>query len=147
MALLMSKNWVILKAIDGKPSSQKKIAELFAQLKDGTYKLEATSFGNRSLSANGYYWMILTDYVQPGLYDTGWREIKTKDDAHFFVANLFLKQRIVNEETGEVIERIKSTSGLSVKEFGEYLEQIIQWSAEYLGVVIPEPNSQFTLYE
>lgn len=147
MALLMSKNWVILKAIDGKPYSQKKIADLFAQLKDGTYKLEATTFGKRSLSANNYYWMVLTDYIQPGLYNTGWREIKTKDDAHFFVANMFLKEIIANQHTGEAIERIKSTSGLSVKEFGEYLEEIIQWAAEYLGVVVPEPNHKFTLYE
>jgi hypothetical protein len=139
------KAWCIIRSIDGKPASQKKIADLFAQLKDGMYKIEATTFGKRSLSANGYYWMILTDYVQPGLYDAGWREIKTKDDAHFFVSNIFLKERIVNENTGDEMVRIKSTASLSVKEFGEYLEEIIQWAAEYLSIAIPEPDKQLAL--
>lgn len=141
------KAWCIIRAIDGKPASQKKIADLFAQLKNETYKLEATTFGKRSLNANAYYWMILTDYVQPALYDAGWREVKTKDDAHFFVSNLFLKERIVNENTGEEMARIKSTASLSVREFGEYLEEIIQWAAEYLSITIPEPTKQFSLYE
>lgn len=137
--------WCIIKAIDGKPGSQKKIADLFEQLKDGTYKLEAKTFGKRSLNANGYYWMILTDYVQPGLYDAGWREVKTKDDAHIFVTNLFLKTKMVNENTFEETTRVKSTASLSVKEFGEYLEEIIQWAAEYLSIEIPPPNTQLAL--
>lgn len=145
--MVVLKAWCIIRAIDGKPGSQKKIADLFKQLKDGNYKLEATTFGKRSLNANAYYWMILTDYVQPALYDAGWREIKTKDDAHFFVSNIFLKQRIVNETTGDEMVRIKSTASLSVKEFGEYLEEIIQWAAEYLSIVIPEPDKQLALYE
>lgn len=139
------KAWTIIRAIDGKPASQKNIADLFKQLKDGTYKLEATTFGKRSLSANGYYWMILTDYVQPGLYDAGWREVKTKDDAHIFVADLFLKTKMVNENTFEETTRVKSTASLSVKEFGEYLEEIIQWAAEYLSVEIPPPAKQLVL--
>lgn len=137
--------WCIIKAIDGKPGSQKKIADLFAQLKDGTYKLEAKTFGKRSLNANAYYWMILTDYVQPALYDVGWREVKTKDDAHIFVTNLFLKTKMVNEQTWEETTRVKSTASLSVKEFGEYLEEIIQWAAEYLSIEIPPPAKQLAL--
>lgn len=137
--------WCIIRSIDGKPGSQKKIAELFAQLKDGTYKLEAKPFGKRSLNANSYYWLILTNYVQPGLYDAGWREVKTKDDAHIFVTNLFLKTKMVNEETFEETTRVKSTASLSVKEFGEFLEEIICWAAEYLSIEIPPPAKQLSL--
>lgn len=141
------KAWCIIRSIDGKPASQKKIADLFAQLKgkDGAYKLELSTFGKRSLNANAYYWMILTDYVQPALYDVGWREVKTKDDAHIFVTNLFLKTKMVNEQTWEETTRVKSTASLSVKEFGEYLEEIIQWAAEYLSIEIPPPAKQLAL--
>jgi hypothetical protein len=89
----------------------------------------------------------MTRYVQPGLYDAGWREIKTKEDAHEFVAKMFLKVKIRNEITDDVTEMVRSTTSLSKEDFNIYLEEIWQWSAQYLGVVIPEPNTQFTLYE
>ena len=85
---------------------------------------------------------MLTDYVQPALYSEGWREIKTKEDAHQFVADMFLKVKLINEETGEMRERIKSTTELTKEQFNVYLEEIWQWAAEYLSITIPAPNEQ-----
>jgi hypothetical protein len=54
----------------------------------------------------------------------------------------FIKIEICNGD-GEVIgERVKSSTELTNTGFLEYLEQIKQFSAEILGVYIPDPNEQ-----
>lgn len=131
---------------NNKPVNSKVIDDLFIR-KNGSYKLEISNADKRSLNQNRYYWLILTDYIQPGLYDLGWREIKTKEDAHDFMRDLFLKVKELNELTGEIRERTKSTTELSTTEFNVYLEEIAQWAAEWLHVEIPEPNQQLSIYE
>lgn len=132
---------------DGLMVSTRPIEKVREQLKKGKYEVTFKRISKRSNQANRYYWFMLTHYVQPGLYEAGWSDIKTKEDAHFFVGNLFLKVKMINEQTGDVMERIRSTSDLTKEEMSAYWEEIWRWSAEYLGVVIPEPNQQFVLYE
>lgn len=132
---------------DGLMVNTKPIEKVRKQLKAGKYEVIFKRVNKRSNQANRYYWFMLTHYVQPGLYDAGWSDIKTKDDAHIFVANMFLKVKMVNENTGEIMERVRSTTELSKEETSVYWEEIWRWSAEYLGVVIPAPNEQFVLYE
>lgn len=115
--------------------------------KDGVWFADFEDKRKRSLPQNSYYWMILTEYIQPGLYEAGWREIKTKEDAHDFVRGLFLKSKSVNEISGETVERIKSTTELTTSQFSEYLDEIAQWAAEYLSIQIPSPNQQLEVFE
>lgn len=143
----MGKHFCILSISEGAIQNPKAIRTLVNSLKDGKYKIEISPLSTRSLSQNAYYWMMLTEYVQPALYDAGWRDIKNKEAAHEFVADLFLKVKLINEETGEMKERTRSTTELSKTEFNTYLEEIWQWAAEYLSVSIPAPNEQFVLYE
>lgn len=131
---------------DGLMVSIKPLEKLRKELKKGKYEVTFKHISKRSSQANRYYWHMLTYYVQPGLYNAGWSDIKTKEDAHIFVGKLFLTVKMVNENTGEIMERVRSTTDLSKMEMNAYWEEIWQWSAQYLGVVIPEPNSQFTLY-
>ena len=143
----MAKHFCILSIAENKIQNPKTIRTLIDSLKDGKYKLEISSMTTRSLSQNGYYWMMLTEYVQPALYDLGWSDIKTKEAAHEFVCSLFLKTKIINETSGEEIERVRSTTELSKIEFNTYLEEIWRWAAEYLSIAIPAPNEQFVLYD
>lgn len=131
---------------DGQITNKSVVRKMFEALQEGRYKLTVEKSNKRSLNQNDYYWMILTDYVQPALYSEGWREIKTKDDAHDFVRSLFLKVKIINEVTGDTIERIKSTTELTTVQFNEYLEEIWQWSSEYLSIAIPSPNEQLQFF-
>jgi hypothetical protein len=147
MALLMAKYLCIARIEGGKIQNPKAVKTLFEALKDGKYKVEISPVNTRSLNQNHYYWLIMTDYVQPALYDAGWSDIKNKDAAHEFVKSLFLKTKFTNENSGEVVERIKSTAELTKTEFNEYLEDIWRWAAEYLSITIPAPNEQFALYE
>lgn len=143
----MTKVFGILVKENGEIANKAKVRQLFDQLKDGRYRVEIDKWDKRSNPQNNYYWLILSDYVQPALLEQGWQHVKTKEDAHFFVADLFLRVKVVNEETGEVRERVRSTTELTKGEFNVYLNEIWQWAAEYLQTVIPEPNQALSLYE
>lgn len=138
----MSKRFEIIHVTGKQSHKETLLLALFPGLKPGRYLVEVNSADKRSNQANNFYWQILTVYIQPALYEQGWREIKTKEDAHQFTAKLFLTVKMVNEESGETVERIRSTTELNKEEFGVYLEEIMQWAAEYLSIAIPPPNSQ-----
>ena len=123
----------------------KKVWDYLNTLKDGCkYKITISKADKRSLQQNNYYWEILDEYVQPLLYELGWEHVKNKEAAHEFMCSLFLKVSDVNIQTGEMKERIRSTTELTKLEFSAYLEDIWRWSAE-LGVDIPSPNEQLTI--
>jgi hypothetical protein len=64
----MQKVFTILHKTDDLETNKrsiKKLFELWEQLKAGKWSIEAKSLTKRSLAANAYYWVILTDYVRP----------------------------------------------------------------------------------
>lgn len=97
----------------------------------------------RSLSQNAYYHAAVVPIVQQGLKDLG---IKfSKEQTHEMLKLRFLKEEIPINEHGEFITRIKSTTDLNKLEFSDYIEEIIQWSSEYLNVIIEPPLKQTML--
>lgn len=141
----MSKDFCIIHLKDGIIQNRKPITVLFHSLKDGKYLIEISNHNKRSNRQNRYYWQMLAEYFQPGLLNIGWQHVKTKDEAHLFMADIFLKVKEVNKETGEIKERTRSTTELSKEEFSIYLNELWQWAAEWLHVTIPEPNEQTIL--
>lgn len=98
----------------------------------------------RSNPQNRYYWSTIIVIMQNCLKSTG--NMFSLEDTHELLKLRFLKHSfLINEDTGECIERIKSTTELSTIEFSEYVEHIQQWCAEMFGVVIPSPNEQLTI--
>ena len=122
------------------------IRKAFEALNDGRYLVSIESNKNRSGQQNRYYFGCVLPLVKDGLIDVGYREISTNEETHDLMKYMFLKKQIANEETGEVIESIGSTTKLSTIEFNEYIDKIAQFAAEMLGVVIPPPNSQTELF-
>lgn len=116
------------------------IRKAFTGLQDGTYQVKISPRKVRSLQQNAYYWGVVCEMVKDGLQDVGYRSIQTEEDAHEFLKALFLKKQVVNEETGEAIEIHGSTATMLTQEFNFYIDQVLQWAAEYLGIVIPLPN-------
>lgn len=121
------------------------IRKAFEELKDGRYLVSIENGKNRTSPQNRYYWGCCLPLVKDGLQGIGYREVKTNEDAHEVLKYLFLKKVIPNEETGEVIETLGTTTKLSTTEFNEYIDQIIQWAAEYLSIQIPLPNEQLQI--
>ena len=98
----------------------------------------------RSNPQNNFLWGCVYPIMQKALKDAG--HLMTVNDVHDLLKLRFLKETIlINEETGEYIERIKSTKELSTTTFAEYVQDIHRFASEYFGVTIPDPNSEVTL--
>jgi hypothetical protein len=98
----------------------------------------------RSNPQNSFYWGCVIPIIQSALKKVG--ELMTLEQTHELLRLRFLKHTVLqNEETGECVERIKSTTELSTTDFMDYLKQIQIFAVEYFGVEIPEPNENITL--
>jgi hypothetical protein len=101
---------------------------------------------SRSNPQNSFYWGVVLQLVQQGLKDaTG--EFRSVENIHY---NILLKMfapenEIVNIETGECITEKITSSEMTTTQFSEYIMEIQKWSAEFLGINIPNPNEEITL--
>ena len=87
---------------------------------EGNYYIELKETGVRSAQQNNYYWNIVRVIADELGY--------TEQEMHTTIKNHF---------------EIQSTKTLSTKEFGDFIEKLIRWSAIELGIVIPDPNTMY----
>ena len=97
----------------------------------------------RTVQMNSYYWGVMVPLVASGLQDAGYRV--DRESTHEFLKSTFNKKEIVNEDTGETLHTIGSTSQMSTVEMMEYFAEITQWSAEFLNIEIPLPGEQIKI--
>jgi hypothetical protein len=98
----------------------------------------------RSNPQNSFYHGVVIPIMQQCLKDAGY--LMTNESVHDMLKLRFLKESIlVNEQTAEYIERIKSTTELTTTEFAEYLLDIQKFAIEYFNTEIPNPNENITL--
>lgn len=96
---------------------------------------------SRSNPQNNYLWGVCVPLIQSGLHDcTG--EIR---DAQSIYRNILLplfapSRDITNVETGEVLSEKITSSEMSTVEFISFIDAIQKWSAEFLGIDIPNPG-------
>jgi hypothetical protein len=83
---------------------------------DGEYYFTLQPVGVRSGQQNNYYWNIINILSEELGY--------TKQEMHQTIKNHF---------------NIGSTKSLERKEFGDFIEELVRWSAIELNVVIPDP--------
>jgi hypothetical protein len=77
----------------------------------------------------------------------GLREIGyslSHDETHFFLKAKFNPVNVPNKH-GEAIELPGTTTQLNKVDFGEYIERIAQWAAEYLSIEIPSASSDLKM--
>lgn len=98
----------------------------------------------RSNPQNNFYHGVVIPIMQNCLKDAGY--LMNNEQVHELLKLRFLKETIfVNEETGECVERIKSTTELSTTDFMSYIQHIQQFALEYFNTTIPDPSSETTL--
>jgi len=97
----------------------------------------------RSLNQNAYYHACIIPILQQGMADLGHKY--SRETVHEMMKLKFLKEDVPVNDHGEFITRVKSTTELNKVQFGEYIDEITAWAAEYLGVTIPPANTQTTL--
>lgn len=123
------------------------LREFFNRMKDGKHLLIAKDYRKRSLPQNAYYWSVIVPLVRRGLYEAGYDEVRTDEDAHEVIKHIHLKKRIVSKQTGDVVDIAGSTTKLTIPEFNEFIEVVCKWSAEFLDVVIPSPHQEYVEFE
>jgi hypothetical protein len=98
----------------------------------------------RSVQQNSYYWGVVIPIMQNTMLDIG--NVMDFEDVHLLLRAKFLREILaVDENTGEVCERVKSTTELSTTEFMDYINKVRMWAIEFFEVEIPEPNEQILL--
>ena len=123
-------------------ANRKRFMADVAGLKDGTYEISLRLKNRRSTPQNDYYWGVVIWEIRHRLEELGNRF--TSDQVHDLLKAKFLATPVCNEQ-GEVVEVPGSTAGLNKSEFGEYLDKVIQWAAEFLSIEIPAPETNLKL--
>lgn len=96
---------------------------------------------NRSQNQNRFYWGVFLPAVKSALIDIGYW-MANEEQVHDLLKLKFLKTTSINENTGEVMEILGTTTDMSTTDFEMYLTQVRVWAAEYLGATLPVPNEQ-----
>lgn len=110
---------------------------------DGRVEIRITPESkNRTTRQLRYYW----GRVLPLIADHTGHHV---DDIHLDMCARFLTRRsipYVNPATGEIEERDvpRRTTGLTTAEMYEFTEAVRVWAGEWLGVVIPPPETDET---
>jgi len=99
---------------------------------------------SRSNAQNRYYWGCVIQIIKDGLIDAGFdRTIFQNSEAvHELIKSMFCPKREVISEHGEVLQIAPTTTELTTVEFMNYMDDIKQWSIEFLGIDIPDPGQQ-----
>lgn len=128
--------------IDFDHAEQRKMFNGWVRSLHGPHKVKITKCRpTRTLPQNAWYWGCVLPAVAAGL-EEAWGERLTAEDTHEYLKAKFNYRTIVNRETGEVLGKVPcSTATLNTADFGEYLDEIIQFAAEFLKVEIPQPCS------
>lgn len=117
-----------------------RVMEQINALPDGVYTIRISPFRRqRSIRQNEYLWGVVYPAMLYGLLDAGWEFTSTEQVHEFFKAQIG-GDKVVNRDTGEIIELPKSTAQMSTVQFSSYIEQLRQYANEYLNIEIPPPQ-------
>jgi predicted nucleic acid binding AN1-type Zn finger protein len=112
---------------------KKKLFEVLKMLKQETYIVTIEKKKNkRSLSANAYYWVLISIMEK----ETG----QDSDSLHDYFKTKFLPPRkVVFRQTGEEKAVQGSTASLDSFDFFEYIDKIRAFAIQELDIYLPTP--------
>lgn len=98
----------------------------------------------RSQPQNAYYWSVVLPYVRDGFIDVG--NVLQRNGESIMLVHELMKEKFIGngkeiaDKHGQVHKLKSTTTALTKDEFSEYIDNIKQWSAEYLNISIPDPG-------
>lgn len=94
---------------------------------------------DRSNNQNRYYWGVVIKLLSE---HTGFEP----DEMHEVLKHIFLSYpKTLETKKPELVYISKSTSGLSTKDFEDFMSRVRTWASLELAVWIPEPNEEISL--
>lgn len=113
------------------PDSQQAYENYLSSLKDKRVEvIIRKERSERSLNQNSYYWGVVVQLIAD---HTGYEP----EEAHEALKVKFLSDPKADKHG---LLRIRSTTKLSTVEFNDYLNRVVRWAAQELGVYIPDPS-------
>lgn len=104
----------------------------------------------RTARQNRYYFGVVVYMVRDRLDELGYRKSDldssgvpsklTVDDVHEMLKTMFCRADVIDADGVVLGTTVKSTRELSTKEMNDYISQILQWAAQDLELVIPDPT-------
>lgn len=113
--------------------------------KDRVWIVVEKYYTKRSLKQNNLLHLYLSEIAK----ETGMQLEQIKEA----LKKKFLTTPIINKDgdimadksTGEVMERVRGTSELTVTEFMEFTDNVRVWAMDFLGIHLPLPEEQVEL--
>lgn len=94
----------------------------------------------RTLAANKYLWGVVYKWIEN---ETG----QPKESTHAEMCERFLKRQVhyIDKRTGLTVEKwfVGGSSGLTPREFFDFVEQCRLFAAEWHGISIPDPDPEY----
>ena len=130
---------------------QREITPLYLDIKKAVDKgravrVEVKSLASKTTAQLGWYWGIVLPRVQQGLQEQG-NELSLAEVNAFLNDKFFFTEKTVSWKAGknefvQVIRTPRSKSGASKDEMSAFLDKVIRWAAQDLGVFIPSPDEE-----
>ena len=125
--------------------NSKLLTEELNSLPKGRYRLTVEKlYKQKSNPQLGYLFACVYPFVLKALNDAGW-EFTTIEEVDEYCKSMFSSKEIVNRNTGEIMSIPGLKRDMTTVELSTYTNAIRDWCAEYLGVYIPEPETQISL--
>ncbi|TWP23108.1 hypothetical protein ETU10_08410 [Apibacter muscae] len=142
----MKKTTIITSVVNGRIKRNRHLVTKIFQAYEGkNLKLTFESEGKkRSNPQNAYYWGVIVPLIQEGIFNE-WGEYMSKEQVHEMLKYNCNYKEIVNENTGEIIRSVRSTSDNSTITQEDYHEKCRRLAFNYFNVEIPLPNEELTL--
>lgn len=137
----------IIHKSNGQLSNTKKLKQFLEDAEDGRYLVKIQSYNKRTLPMNSYLHGVLIPEFRNALNSVGYNEVRNDEQAKEIMKAMFLKTRVVNEQTGEVIEYTKKTSDLTTLEMSALFDEVIRFAAENMNYGIAYPNEQLEVFK
>ena len=133
---------ILIDKVDGYFNLQN-LYSFFRATPDGSYMLSITKQRKgRTLNQNEWLWGCVYPILLDALLDAGW-EFTSVEQVHEFFKKLMAQDRVVNYETGEIVEIPKSTATMDTQQFSTYIDKLREYAEEFLNVTIPSPDKDW----
>jgi hypothetical protein len=94
----------------------------------------------RTSAANRYLWGVVYKWIEN---ETG----QPKESTHAEMCERFLRRQVhyIDKKTGLTVEKwyVTGSSGLTPKQFYEFVENVRLFAAEWHGISIPDPDPEY----
>lgn len=119
------------------------LTEFFRTASNGYYMVNITKQRKgRTLNQNDWLWGCVYPILLDGLLDAGW-EFTSVEQVHEFFKKQMAQDKVVNYNTGEIVEIPKSTATMDTQQFSMYIDALRAYAEDFLNVTIPEPNKNW----